>query len=209
MTVQTTELFIPGIVGDIEVAYKVPTDARNMVGIICHPNPMQGGTMHNKVVTTIARAFNTMGIIAVTFNYRGVGKSDGSYGDISGEVEDCLAVVTWVSQQWPQAKLLCAGFSFGAYIAASIAAKVTTEQLISVAPAVDRMPYADLQHVACPWLVIQGEDDEIVNPDAVYSWFDGLSANKKLVRLPATGHFFHGKLIDLQQVIQAELIKGC
>jgi alpha/beta superfamily hydrolase len=172
------------------------------VGIICHPNPLQDGTMHNKVVTTVARSFNDMGIMALRFNYRGVGLSEGKYGDVVGEVDDCLAVVAWALQQWPQAKLWLAGFSFGAYIAAATATKVPTQQLISIAPAVERMPYTTLGKINCPWLVIQGETDDVVTPQAVYDWFETLDAQKTLVRLPDTGHFFHGKLMDLRREIE-------
>lgn len=200
------EIFIAGPVGKLEAVIQTVETPITRVGIICHPNPLQEGTMQNKVVTTVAKTFNAMGMIAVRFNYRGVGQSDGEYGAISGEVADCMAIVQWVHQQWPQAKIWLAGFSFGAYIAAEVATKVACEQLISIAPAVDRMPYKTLPTVLCPWLVIQGEDDEVVIPESVYTWFEGLKAHKTLVRLPETGHFFHGKLIDLQQVIEANTL---
>jgi alpha/beta superfamily hydrolase len=158
--------------------------------------------MSNKVVTTVAKAFNRMGIVALRFNYRGVERSEGQYGDVVGEVADCMAVVNWAQQEWPHAKLWFAGFSFGAFIAASAAAKTAAEQLISIAPAVDRMPYATLTSVNCPWLVIQGEDDEVVIPESVYSWFSQLNANKTLIKFADTGHFFHGKLIELQSIIE-------
>lgn len=193
---------IAGPVGAIEAVLHDTDTPVTHIGIICHPNPLQEGTMHNKVVTTVARTFNNMGIVALRFNYRGVGLSEGEYGDISGEVADCLAVVSWALARWPQAKLWLAGFSFGAYIAAAAATQVSTQQLISIAPAVERMPYATLGKISCPWLVIQGEDDDVVTPQAVYNWFEGVDATKTLVRLPDTGHFFHGKLIDLRREIE-------
>lgn len=202
------ELFIPGPVGNLETIVQTIDESFSGVGIVCHPDPLQEGTMHNKVVTTIAKTFNAMKMAAVRFNYRGVGQSAGAYGDVVGEVADCMAVVDWVQQQWPQARLWLAGFSFGAYVAANVATKVATEQLISVAPSVDCMPYVRLGEVKCPWLVIQGEDDEVVAPESVYRWFAGLNApNKQLIKFPATGHFFHGKLIDLQQTIEQETVR--
>lgn len=195
-------LTILGPTGSLEAVLHDTDMPITHVGIICHPHPLQEGTMHNKVVTTVARSFNDMGIAALRFNYRGVGLSEGQYGDVDGEVADCLAVVAWALQQWPNAKLWLAGFSFGAYIAAAVAAKVPTQQLISIAPAVERMPYATLGKVSCPWLVIQGEADDVVTPQAVYDWFDALDAQKTLVRLPDTGHFFHGKLMDLRREIE-------
>lgn len=172
------------------------------IGIICHPDPLQEGTMDNKVVTTVARTFNAMGITALRFNYRGVGKSQGSYGNMVGEVADCLAVVKWAQQQWPQAKLWLAGFSFGAYIAASVATQMPTQQLLAIAPSVERMPYDTLSKVTCPWLVLQGEEDEVVSPQAVYAWYEKLDEPKMLITFPGTGHFFHGKLMDLRRDIE-------
>jgi alpha/beta superfamily hydrolase len=193
---------IAGPTGTLEAVLHDTDMPVTHVGIICHPHPLQDGTMQNKVVTTVARTFNNMGITAIRFNYRGVGLSEGTYGEVTGEVDDCMAVIAWAMQQWPQAKLWLAGFSFGAYIAAAAASKVPTQQLISIAPAVERMPYETLGKIDCPWLVIQGESDEVVTPQAVYDWFEALDAQKTLVRLPETGHFFHGKLMDLRREIE-------
>lgn len=199
---QRNEIIIDGPVGALEAVVHLPADADfSRFGIICHPHPLQEGTMHNKVITTVAKTFVAIGIPCVRFNYRGVGNSAGNYGNVSGEVADCMAVVEWVKQQWPHAELYLAGFSFGAYIAAEVASKVVTKHLVSIAPAVERMPYYELPYLSCPWLVIQGEADEVVTPQAVYTWFEQLQANKTLIKFPDTGHFFHGKLLDLQQVI--------
>jgi uncharacterized protein len=194
---------IQGPSGVLEALFYIPANPDyNRIAIMCHPHPLQEGTMHNKVVTITAKAFNTLLIPCVTFNYRGVGNSAGVYGDVHGEVADCLAVVTWVQQHWPQAQLCLAGFSFGAYIAAEVATKVPAVMLISIAPSVERMPYHELAKITCPWLVLQGEDDEVVVPQAVYTWFEQLEANKQLIKFATTGHFFHGKLIDLQNQVE-------
>lgn len=194
---------IPGPAGVLEAVMHLPaTENFSRVGIVCHPHPLQQGTMHNKVVTTVVKTFNSLGIPCVRFNYRGVGNSSGEYGEVVGEVADCLAVVNWLKQKYPHAELYLAGFSFGAYIAAETASKVETKQLISIAPAVERMPYAQLPSIACPWLVIQGEDDDVVTPDAVYAWFETLmNPDKTLIKVPGAGHFFHGKLVDMQRII--------
>lgn len=197
------ELFIPGVVGNLEaILQESQPQSVARVMIICHPHPLFHGTMQNKVVTTVARACNTLGITAVRFNFRGVGKSDGSFGDITGEVEDALAVLNWVQTNYPQAKLYFAGFSFGSYVAAAVASQSNPEWLLTIAPPVERMPYDKLPEIKCPWLTIQGEEDEIVTPQAVYDWFNGLKANKTLVKMPDTKHFFHGKLVELQQIIE-------
>lgn len=197
---------INGPVGALEAIVQLPEQADNSrFGIICHPHPLQEGTMHNKVVTTIAKAFNNQSIPCIRFNFRGVGASAGTFGNITGEVDDCMAVVAWVRAQFPQADLIFAGFSFGAYVAAAAASVVSTKQLITIAPSVERMPYTELAPVLCPWLVIQGEEDDVVDPQAVYAWYAQLNANKSMVRFPATGHFFHGKLVALQQVLESNL----
>lgn len=200
---QKKELTITGPVGALEAVLHLPaTENYTHFGIICHPHPLQDGTMNHKVVTTIAKAFIAMNIPCIRFNFRGVGNSAGSYGDVVGEVADCMAIIEWVQQQWPQTLLYMAGFSFGAYVAAEAATKVPTHRLISIAPSVERMPYEKLPKVNCPWLVIMGEQDEIVVPQAVFSWFEKLDADKRLIKFPDTGHFFHGKLPELQQALQ-------
>lgn len=196
-------IFIDGPIGQLEAVIH-HTDSPKYIGIICHPNPLQSGTMDNKVVTTVARAFNALNITAIRFNYRGVGQSAGSYGEITGEVSDAMAVVAFIQAKWPNIPLCAAGFSFGAYIAASISATHNCSQLISIAPAVDRMPYANLRPITCPWLVIQGEQDEVVDPFSVYKWYDSLVADKTLIKLADTGHYFHGKLPLLQNIIQTQ-----
>lgn len=197
------DVIIPGPAGALEAVMHLPaTENFSRMGIVCHPHPLQQGTMHNKVVTTVVKTFNSLDIACVRFNYRGVGNSAGEYGDVVGEVADCLAVVNWLKQQYPYAELYLAGFSFGAYIAAETASKVATKQLISIAPAVERMPYAQLPNIACPWLVIQGEEDDVVTPSAVYAWFETLiNPDKTLIKVPGAGHFFHGKLVDMQRII--------
>lgn len=195
-------LEIPGKVGVLQAALQLPqSDHWGHIGIVCHPHPQQGGTMDNKVVTTVAKTFHHLGMAALRFNYRGVGDSDGSFGAIEGEVQDCMSVLDWVQRQWPQCKITLAGFSFGAYIAAFGATQIEVQNLISIAPSVERMPYADLAPIKCPWLVVQGEEDEVVDPQAVYAWYAQLQADKQLVKLPATGHFFHGKLTELREII--------
>lgn len=194
---------IPGPVGNLEAIIRVTdtTDYSNF-GIVCHPHPLKEGTMHNKVVSTLVKFFDHRSFPSVRFNFRGVGASDGEFGDIYGEVEDCLAVAKWVKQQHPTTKIWLAGFSFGAYVAADVASQINAEQLITVAPSVERMPYDKLGKVLCPWLVIMGDQDEVVEPQAVFDWYDKLEANKSLIKFPDATHFFHGQLIKLQEELQ-------
>lgn len=206
---QKQELFIPGPAGDIEAVLHLPDQSNSeYFGIVCHPHPLQEGTMNNKVVTTVVKAYNSLNIPCVRFNFRGVGKSAGSYGNVFGEVEDSVAVAQWIQQQYPQVQFCISGFSFGSYVAAALATQVPTKNLITIAPPVERMPYTELAPITCPWLVIQGETDDVVTPAAVYAWYDQLVANKTLKKFPDTGHFFHGKLVELQDTIEQFILKN-
>jgi len=199
-------LLFPGPVGEIEAVLQIPDNYdRKKIAVVCHPHPLQGGNMNNKVVTTVAKTCNDLGIAALRFDYRGVGDSDGVYGDVVGECEDAVAVTTSLYRQFSDAELFMTGFSFGSYVAAYTATQFKTSSLISIAPPVERMPFTELRGIDCPWLVIQGEADEVVTPDAVYEWFDQLEADKELVKFPDTGHFFHGKLIMLQDTLEPRL----
>src|SRR5688572_16208238 len=125
--------------------------------------------MHNKVVTTLARAFVHLGAVAVRFNFRGVGASAGSYAHGVGERADANAVVTWSRSRWPNARLYLGGFSFGAATALAIAAAVAPRGLVTVAPPVARLP-ADFVPPTCPWLLIHGGADDVVPPGPVIDW---------------------------------------
>jgi len=193
---------IEGPAGLLEILTDSPKEsAINKIAIICHPHPLHQGTMHNKVVTTLAKTFKQMGMRTVRFNFRGVGKSEGKFGNMDGEVDDLKALLAWVKQLRPNDKIWLAGFSFGAYIAAKIASEKTPEQLISIAPAVHHADYYALPKMQCPWLVVQGENDEIVPPEQVYSWVEKSISQPMLIRMPETSHFFHGKLNDLRDIL--------
>jgi alpha/beta superfamily hydrolase len=168
--------------------------------LICHPHPLQQGTMSNKVVTTLARAFARLGADAVRFNFRGVGGSDGRYADGLGERDDALAVTAWCKARWPGRPLYLGGFSFGAAVAAVIAARADPAGLVTVAPPVERLG-ADFVAPQCPWLLIHGEDDDVVPVKPVLEWCASLPAPPKVVLLPGAGHFFHGRLPDLTEAV--------
>lgn len=196
---------LPGPAGALEAAVEYPeadTPAVPVVGVICHPLPTEGGSMHNKVVTMTARALRELGATTVRFNFRGTGHSEGSYDEGRGETDDLRAVVAWVREQRPGHALWLAGFSFGAYVSIGAAAELKPDVLISIAPPAGRWDFASIALPTMPWLVIQGENDEIVEPQAVYDWLEKSKAQAELVRMPDTSHFFHRKLIDLRGAIK-------
>jgi hypothetical protein len=167
--------------------------AVDAVAVVCHPHPLHQGTMHNKVVHTLSRAFARRGAIAVRFNFRGVGESAGSFDDGTGETDDALAVIEWIGDRHPDALLYLGGFSFGGMIAIRAACKRDAAALITVAPAI-RFLGAEFERPACPWLVIQGEADEIVSAADVVSWAQRLDPPPALETISGIGHFFHGAL---------------
>ena len=138
------------------------------------------------------------------FNFRGVGRSAGDFDEGDGELEDLRAVVAWARAQRPGAVLWLAGFSFGAWVALRAAAELQASLLLSIAPPVGRSwDFAGIAHPNVPWLVIQGEADEIVDAQAVKAWAESLKPPPELVLMPDTSHFFHRKLMDLRGAIKS------
>ena len=195
-------LTIVGPTGRIEALLEVPGNSPGTtVGVVCHPHPLHQGTMMNKVVHTIARALNDLGMPAVRFNFRGVGASDGKYSDGVGETDDVLAVVRWATEAYPAAKLWLAGFSFGALVSYRAALETDTDQLISIAPPVDRFKDLASEQPICPWLIVQGDADDVVSCDEVVAWVNELQPGPELIVFPGAGHFFHGQLIQLRAAL--------
>lgn len=197
-------LLLPGPAGVLEtiVEHPEPGCARRGTAVVCHPHPLHGGTLHNKVVTMVARSLRELGLTTVRFNFRGVGESAGEYDEGRGETLDLLAVAEWVGRSRPGDALWLAGFSFGSYVALLGARHLPVKQMISVAPPVGRWDFSAAIAPPCPWLVIQGEDDEVVEPQAVYDWIEAMEDKPVLVRMPEAGHFFHRRMMDLRGVVK-------
>lgn len=204
--VESGPVTLTGPAGRLEamVELPAPADARPLVAIVCHPLSTDGGSMHNKVVTMAARALRESGAATVRFNFRGVGESEGAFDQGEGELDDLRAVAAWVRSQRPGDTLWLAGFSFGAYVSLRAAAELQPGLLLSIAPPVSGRgwDFTQIAHPNCPWLVIQGEADEIVDAQAVYAWVEQLKPPPELVRMPDTSHFFHHRLMDLRGAIK-------
>jgi len=200
-----SHFFIEGPAGKLEVQTLSAKNAHKGVGIICHPHPLFQGTMQNKVVHALSRAFHHKDLHTIRFNFRGVGKSEGHFGDSIGEIEDLMAVLAWSDKVLGKPPLWLAGFSFGSYIAASGAARHECVQLFTVAPAVNHQPYDSLKNIICPWVIIQGEKDEVIPPEVVYEWAHRYP-DITLLKLPEASHFFHGNLATLRSLVEENFI---
>ncbi len=204
-----TTFLIDGPTGHLELLTLAAKETSKGVAVICHPHPLHLGTMHNKVVTTLAKAFHELGLHTVRFNYRGVGKSEGQFGNSIGEIADLNAVIDWVNSVLEAPKLWLAGFSFGAFIAASGAVAHSCQQLYTVAPAVTNQPFSELPLINSPWEVVVSEKDEVIPPEKIYEWFQGHSLrqpNMKLHKIADASHFFHGKLIELRTLVHETVV---
>lgn len=195
---------LSGPAGKLEAISNVaaPAEARRGTAVICHPNPVQGGTMHNKVVTMLERSLRESGLDTLRFNFRGTGASEGSYDAGNGEGEDLAAVAAWVRRMHPDDALWLAGFSFGSYVTIRNAQRLGADALVSIAPPAGRFALQTVQAPTCPWLIVQGEADEVVEPQAVFDWIASLPVTPELVRMPDTSHFFHRRLLDLRGAVK-------
>lgn len=194
-------VFIEGSAGAIEAVVDRPEGNPLAVAVCCHPHPLFGGTLTNKVVHTVARAFTAGGAETIRFNFRGVGASQGLHDKGRGELDDLLKVARWSRSHRPGLPLWLAGFSFGAWVALRAHDALRPSRLVTIAPPVGRWDFSDIARPDCPWLIVQGEADELVNIDAVSRWVESLGCGDDLIRLPGTDHFFHGQLHRLREVV--------
>jgi alpha/beta superfamily hydrolase len=201
------QLMIEGPSGALEIALQEKHPSAPYL-LVCHPHPLHGGSMNNKVVTTTAKAYEDMGCNVVRFNYRGVGASTGEYGHNQGEVDDANRVVQWLLANRNVEQLYFAGFSFGAYIAAQAAAdtqslgKVDVKHVLLIAPSVLNSPFEKVAPFGIDTSVIMGDADEVVAFDVVQDWANNLYPPLELIAMEGAGHFFHGRLTELKQQIK-------
>ncbi len=202
MNAQTQRSFCDGPAGRIECAVDAPAGAAAGVAVICHPHPQHGGTLDNKVAQTLARAAVQLGHRAVRFNFRGVGQSQGAWDAGRGEVDDALAVVA--QHREAGLPLLLAGFSFGAFVAAQAAARLPEDakpqRLALVGPSTQRQ---EMPPVPADTVVVHGESDEVVPLAATLDWARPQAL--PVIVFPGVGHFFHGQLTLLKNVLVRQL----
>jgi alpha/beta superfamily hydrolase len=202
MTHLTRRGSVAGPAGELVVSQETPqfADGRAPLGLVllCHPHPVHGGTMDNKVVQTLARAFLSLGWRVVRFNFRGAGGSAGTWDEGRGEIDDALAVLA--AHRRTGEPLVVGGFSFGGYVASRLAERLppaeAPSRLVLVAPATGNFPVAP---VPAGSLVIHGDADDVVPLQHTLDW--ARPQVQPIVVIPGAGHFFHGQLALLKQLV--------
>ncbi|GAB1232566.1 alpha/beta hydrolase [Ferrigenium sp. UT4] len=198
MAIALQKFSLSGPVGHLEGVAHIPGGAPRAVAVVAHPLPTLVGTMDNKVAVTLGKTFSELGCVALRFNFRGVGASEGEFDGGEGETEDLAAVARYAQEQFGEAlPLLLSGFSFGGYVAARAAQKLKPQHLVLAAPAVGRFA---MPAVAPDTLVIHGEHDEVVPLADALAW--ARPQHLPIVVLPDAGHFFHGRLTQLRDIVK-------
>lgn len=190
---------LQGLAGSIEAVLSIPSSIYSTdVALLGHPHSLQGGSMTNKVVTTMAGVFKNLGIPCLRFNFRGVGQSEGTYDAGIGESDDMLALARAWQKEQPGVNFIFAGFSFGSYVAYRASAQLDKAMLITVAPPVHHYNYREFHPAPQPWLIMQGDEDEIVCLEDVIYFSEQASPAIPVIKFAHTSHFFHGKLVELK-----------
>lgn len=195
----TEKLVMAGKAGALEGVVHHPDGRPRAIAVVAHPLPTMGGTMENKVVTTLAKTFAELGFAALRFNFRGTGNSVGAFDEGNGEVEDVLAVVAHARKAYGQLPLVLAGFSFGGYVQARAAQHLHPARLVLIAPAVGRFA---MPHVPPDTLLIHGEQDDVIPLEEALFW--ARPQHLPIIVLPETEHFFHGRLNLVKQLVVKE-----
>ena len=204
MKKKSETLLIPGPVGNLEIRIKPSVhdvDSGKAV-VISHPHPLYGGTMNNKVVTTMERAFSSLGYTTVAYNFRGVGGSDGDYDSGIGEKADLKAVLDWLSSSYEVSHTVLAGFSFGSFVSLSALAKSKVNAICTVAPPVGLYDFSVINDVDVPWTLIQGGQDEVVSAQEILDWVMKQKSKPDIYWRDGASHFFHGELVWLRKIIE-------
>jgi alpha/beta superfamily hydrolase len=202
---ESKSVAIPGAAGHIESLIATPRTLAEPRGfaVICHPHPLFGGALSNKVTYQLASCALNAGFHAARFNFRGVGKSSGVHDEGRGETDDTLTVIEWMRERLPGAELLLMGFSFGAFVSIQAAARGRPKLQVSVAPPFGKY-FANAPRPSrppCPWLVIQSRDDDVVPYADTQIELSHYDPPAEVATVDGAGHFFHGRLGDIQHAV--------
>ena len=202
---------IDGDVGPLEIILETPKTSDfsepEFIAVICHPHPLFQGTMHNKVAYMLARTVLQAGGAVLRFNFRGVGKSEGEHADGIGEVGDAVAAMRYLKKLYPDLPMTLAGFSFGSYVSlrtvqdSDLVDEFSIERLITVAPPVGRWDFSSIEVPTMPYLIVQGDEDDLVDADVVKQWASEMNPAPQFEMVAEADHFFHGKLTVLRDLV--------
>lgn len=195
---------IDGPAGVLEAELGGPDEGNvRALSVICHPHPVYGGALTNKVVHTLARSAQASGYAALRFNFRGVGKSSGQYDHGVGELEDARAAAEWLRSQYPGLPLVIQGFSFGAFISLCAAAGLKAQGLVTISvPAAGYLDRGTPPPPGCPWLAVHSRDDDVVAYADTVAMLNQYEPKPQLASLDGVGHFYHGHLNALRDIVQ-------
>jgi len=204
-------MHIPVSHGRLEALVKQPAGPARGAAVVCHPHPIHGGTMHTKAVYRAAQAFNDAGLVALRFNFRGVGASTGSYDEGIGERNDLEAALDWLEAEYPELPLFAGGFSFGSVVGLSVGAddeRVVALFGLGLPVDMDLYDYSFLAETDKPILVVQGENDEFGPGDRVSKLLAALGTHITLVRIPGADHYFTDRLDELRATVRGYYESG-
>ena len=204
-------LFIPASHGQLEAILKEPRGEPRGIGLVCHPHPLGGGTMHNKVVFRIAVGLVDAGLITLRFNFRGVGASTGEHEEVEGGKEDVRDTLNYLKDKYPDQPITLAGFSFGSRTGMDVGiSDDSVVRLISVGTPVDKYhDYEFLTEVRKPILFVHGDRDEFGSVENVRRLFERIAQNTdaQLIVIPDSGHFFDDHLNELRDTVRDWTVK--
>ncbi len=197
---------IAGPAGKLEALLEEPEDATpNEICLICHPHPLGGGTMRNKVVHRLARAIRMSGAVVLRFNFRGVGLSEGAHAHGIGEIEDARAALGWLRERYPELPYSLAGFSFGSRVILKLGCELgDARRLLAAGMPTRRETFPFLTHCTVPKVFVSSTQDEFAPREELERWFVDFAAPKKLVLIPAADHFFADALDEFELAVKTE-----
>lgn len=206
MSKRLETLTLPGPAGGLEAVLQLREgETPEVTAVVCHPHPLYGGTLHNKVVHRVAATLHELSAAVLRFNFRGAGRSEGQHDEGRGELEDARAALHWLEGRYPGARRWLAGFSFGAWIAARLAAAEPVEQLILVSPPLGRSDFESMRESPVPKLVLQGTRDEVCPPQELEKEFPHWREPKRLILVEGASHFYDRQLGPLGEALRRGL----
>ena len=201
---ESRNLFLEGPAGRLEAILWKPAAQPRLAALVCHPHPLFGGTMHNKVVYQAAKSLDALGLPVLRFNFRGAGLSTGTHDQGRGEREDVKATLNFLAAEFPDVPLLLAGFSFGCWVGLRVGCvDERVDNLIGLGTPVNNSDFSYLRHCEKPKLFVHGANDEFGETRKVEALVESLPGENRLVVVAEANHFFVGKLDRVDQAIRS------